>query len=295
MESDICVLVNKPIGLSSRDVSYVIRRELGLSKVGHLGTLDVEASGLLIVMSGACTKLERFLHKLDKTYEGEIILGKKYSTDDIYGETIDELPIPKLNQDTFDQLRIKFSGDIMQIPPQVSAKKVNGKTAYKEVRAGKEVDLDAKKVSVTIEELNLTEENLIRYKLNCSSGFYVRSFARDLGQALGTYGATKSINRTRVGGYSVDEGIVVLADKSIESKKPESIISLDSISKLIPLPVIEVIEEEILRKIRLGNKQTLITFLEGSIDGEYCIRFQDRLASIVYKSAEGTGFLVNFT
>lgn len=294
MDSNICVLVNKPIGLSSRDVSYVIRRELGLNKVGHLGTLDVEASGLLIVMSGACTKLERFLHKLEKTYEGEIILGKKYSTDDIYGEILEELPVPELRQLTLDELRKKFSGEIMQIPPQVSAKKVNGKTAYKEVRAGKEVELEAKRVSVEIEELFLTEEHLIRYKLTCSSGFYVRSFARDLGQALGTFGATKSINRTRVGTFSVDEGIVVLADKSIESRRPESIISLDSISKLIPLPVLEILDEEIYKKISLGNKQALNAYLENSIDGEYCLRFQDRLVSIVKKNTDGVSFLVNF-
>jgi tRNA pseudouridine55 synthase len=294
MESNICVLVNKPIGLSSRDVSYVIRRELELQKVGHLGTLDVEASGLLIVMSGACTKLERFLHKLEKTYEGEIVLGKKYSTDDIYGEILKELPIPNLNQEILNELKVKFTGEILQIPPQVSAKKVNGKTAYKEVRAGKEVELEAKRVSVEIVELLLTEEHLIRYKVTCSSGFYVRSFARDLGKALGTYGATKSINRTRVGTFSVDEGIVVLADKSIETRRPESIISLDSISKLIPLPVLEILDEEIYKKIILGNKQTLNTYLENSIDGEYCLRFQDRLASIVNKSRDGASFLVNF-
>ena len=126
MGSNICVLVNKPIGLSSRDVSYVIRREFGLKKVGHLGTLDVEASGLLIVMTGACTKLERFLHKLEKTYEGEIVLGKKYSTDDIYGEILEELPIPSLNHEILNELKVKFTGEILQTPPQVSAKKVNG-------------------------------------------------------------------------------------------------------------------------------------------------------------------------
>lgn len=294
MDSNICVLVNKPIGLSSRDVSYVIRRELGLQKVGHLGTLDVEASGLLIVMSGACTKLERFLHKLEKTYEGEIVLGKKYSTDDIYGEILEELPVPELRQFEIDELKVKFSGRIRQVPPQVSAKKVAGKVAYKEARAGREIELEAKEVTCELQELTHTGHDTIKYRLSCSSGFYVRSFARDLGQALGTYGATKSINRTRVGTFSVDEGIVVLADKCIESRRPESIISLDSISKLIPLPVLEILDEEIYKKISLGNKQTLNAYLENSIDGEYCLRFQDRLVSIVNKSRDGASFLVNF-
>lgn len=203
------LLIDKPKGWTSHDVVAkvrgMLRRELEVKKikVGHAGTLDPLATGLLIILVGDyCKRANEFL-KLDKTYQVEVKLGETSATDDGEGEkthaSYEEPTKPSV-------LRVvkSFHGDIKQIPPQFSAIKVDGKRAYKQARSGKSVDLEPRKV--TIYEIGHIEYSYphIRFTADVSSGTYIRSLARDIGKELGTGAYMSNLKRTNIGKYTID-------------------------------------------------------------------------------------------
>lgn len=204
------VLIDKPQGFTSHDVVAKLRKKLGTKKIGHAGTLDPMATGLLVLGVDAGTKLLTFLVGADKTYEARIRLGQSTVTDDAEGEVLSETSALHLNLATIEAEISKLRGHISQTPSAISAIKVDGKRAYDLVREGKEVELKSRDVEVSRFEITSEIEIVDQYlefdvAVDCSSGTYIRALARDLGAALGVGGHLRALRRTRVGGYLVSK------------------------------------------------------------------------------------------
>jgi tRNA pseudouridine55 synthase len=202
------VIVDKPAGLTSHDVVARMRRLAGTRKVGHAGTLDPMATGVLVVGVEKATRLLGYLTLTEKEYRATIRLGQSTSTDDAEGETVLVAPRPLGEAEIRTAVR-SLTGEIEQVPPQVSAIKVNGQRAYKLTRAGAAPELAAR--PVTVYEFAVTairpsgDLTDLDATIRCSSGTYIRSLARDLGTALGTGGHLTALRRTRVGPYAEAE------------------------------------------------------------------------------------------
>jgi tRNA pseudouridine55 synthase len=197
------VVVDKPAGLTSHDVVARIRRLAGTRKVGHAGTLDPMATGVLVVGLNRATRLLGHLTLTDKRYDATIRLGVTTTTDDAEGEVVGTCPTDDLTEDAVREALSVFRGEIEQVPSAVSAVKVDGQRAYARVRAGEEVDLPPRRV--TIHELDVRAVALptVDVAVHCSSGTYIRSIARDLGAALGVGGHLSALRRTAVGPFDL--------------------------------------------------------------------------------------------
>ncbi|MCO5992318.1 tRNA pseudouridine(55) synthase TruB [Actinoallomurus rhizosphaericola] len=201
------VIVDKPAGWTSHDVVGKLRRLAGTRRVGHAGTLDPMATGVLVIGVEKATRLLGHLALTEKTYEAVIRLGQSTNTDDAEGEPTAAVSAAEVTEDAVRNAVVDLTGPIEQIPPQVSAIKVNGKRAYKRARAGEEVELKAR--PVTVYEFGLGEFRRegdlldVTATITCSSGTYIRALARDLGTALGVGGHLTALRRTRVGPYDL--------------------------------------------------------------------------------------------
>lgn len=218
------LLINKPAGITSHDAVNRVRRLTGEKRVGHAGTLDPFATGLLIVGvgRGATKEMSKFVG-LDKRYEAVFILGAQSDTDDKDGY-IEPAPlktVPK-NKETLEKILAQFVGELEQIPPSYSAIKVGGKKMYEAARAGKPIEAKARKVTVysidltstSLLDSTLTPASALRatvgrpslsLNIHCSSGTYIRAIARDLGKALGGGGYVEELTRTSIGPFSLDQ------------------------------------------------------------------------------------------
>jgi tRNA pseudouridine55 synthase len=202
------VIVDKPGGMTSHDVVARIRRLAGTRKVGHAGTLDPMATGVLVIGVEKATRLLGYLALTRKQYAATIRLGQSTSTDDAEGEITGGGPVAGVSAETLDAAVASLTGEIEQVPPAVSAIKVGGRRAYRLTRAGAAPDLKPR--PVTVDEFTVTSvrpdgEFLdVDATVRCSSGTYIRSLARDLGAALGTGGHLTRLRRTRVGGYGIE-------------------------------------------------------------------------------------------
>jgi len=205
------LLVDKPEGITSHDVVSRVRKLLGTRKVGHAGTLDPMATGLLVLGIESGTKLLTFIVGNDKTYEATIRIGSSTVTDDREGEILTTATREQLTEVSKDSILsgiAKLTGVIQQKPSAVSAIKVDGERAYARVRAGEEVDLPSREVTVSrfelVGEIRFTEEHIdLDVLVDCSSGTYIRALARDLGNDLGVGGHLTALRRTRVGEFEV--------------------------------------------------------------------------------------------
>lgn len=203
------LLINKPKGMTSHDVVDKIRKITGIKKVGHAGTLDPNATGLLIVAVGrnSTKRLEKLLH-LDKTYVAEATLGEKRDTDDIEGKTIYQHKVKKIYSiaDIKNALKL-FIGEQMQIPPQFSAIKLHGKKAYQLARSGKKVKLKPRSIKVySIKIRKYTYPKLI-FEAKVSGGTYIRSIARDLGDKLGCGAYLSNLRRTKIDKFDIRQSV----------------------------------------------------------------------------------------
>jgi tRNA pseudouridine55 synthase len=197
------ILIDKPAGISSAGVVSRVKRSLQAARVGHAGTLDPDATGLLIILINGATRLASYAADGWKTYSGDIQLGVTTSTDDMAGDVLSAQEVA-VNFDYISMTAADMLGRIMQCPPRVSAKKLDGKRAYKLHRSGQEFELEAREVEVRRFELSQTADPAtLSYVTEVSPGTYVRSLARDLGATLGCGGAVKSIRRERSGCFSV--------------------------------------------------------------------------------------------
>ena len=196
---DGAILIDKPAGPTSHDVVDAIRRRFQIKKVGHCGTLDPNATGLLIIVLGRGTKLSEKLMSDDKVYEGAIKFGETTDSYDCDGELTGSLPVMPMTLDQLNEEAAKFIGDLMQIPPMVSAIKIKGVPLYKMARKGIEIEREPRLVHIYNFRFTSYELPLGAFKIACTKGTYVRSIAHDLGQKLG-YGAHLATLRRSVSG-----------------------------------------------------------------------------------------------
>ena len=200
------LLVDKPAGPTSHDIVGMARRALGLRRIGHAGTLDPFATGLLVLLIGKSSRLNRFISGQDKTYEGLIRLGFATSTDDLTGEALSEAkPVPSESQVL--AAASSLTGVIDQMPPAFSAVKVDGRKAYAEARKGNALDLPVRRVVVHSLVLEAIESDLYRFSCDVSSGTYIRSIARDLGTELGCGGHLSVLRRIAIGDLEVSSAV----------------------------------------------------------------------------------------
>ena len=209
-------LIYKPKGLTSRQVDNKIGRLLRTRRVGHIGTLDPLAEGLMPVLVGNATKIAPFLDSGIKGYIAEVMLGVSTTTDDAEGEVVEEKPVEVTPTQVFSALK-EFIGEIEQIPPKFSAKKIDGVPMYVYARKGREVEPQPKKVTVySIENVEIDLPR-VRFAIECSTGTYVRAIARDLGKRLGCGGHLVHLVRTRVGPHTLKNAVPL--DEVLESIK----------------------------------------------------------------------------
>lgn len=219
---DGLVLVDKPAGMTSHDVVARVRRFAGTKKVGHAGTLDPMATGLLLLGVNRATRLLTYLVGADKTYRATIRLGQSTVTDDAEGEVTASPGVGEVDEAGLSSAVGDLTGQIEQVPSSVSAIKVDGRRSYARVRAGEEVALAARPVTIHSfavlasrrEEVEGTPVLDLDVEVRCSSGTYIRALARDLGTALGSAGHLTALRRTHVGSFAVEEaaGLEELAD-----------------------------------------------------------------------------------
>src|ERR1700731_170482 len=230
---DGVLLVDKAEGMTSHDVVALVRRKLEIRKVGHCGTLDPIATGLLLLTLGRGTKIQDLLMSEDKEYVGTLTLGLTTSTQDREGEVIQQRDVPPLGENEIRAAFDKFRGDFYQLPPMVSAIKRGGVPLYKLAREGKEVERDPRLVHVyrySIDRIALPE---IDFTVLCSKGFYVRTYAHDIGQLLGCGAHLKSLRRTQSGRFDVGNAISVDKIKELPPEEiAQRILSLPQVSRM---------------------------------------------------------------
>ena len=206
---DGAILVDKPAGPTSHDIVAQIRRTFRLKKVGHAGTLDPAATGLLIVLLGKGTKLSEKLMSGDKIYEGELKLGQTTDTYDADGEVTSQAEVPALDLDALQNVASSFVGDLLQVPPMHSAIKKEGVPLYKLARQGVEVERAPRLVHIYQFKITAFASPLLNFKVACTKGTYIRSLAHDLGQKLGCGAHLTALRRTHSGDFDIKEALPI--------------------------------------------------------------------------------------
>ena len=230
--------VDKPPGPTSHDAVDIVRRALGVRRVGHTGTLDPFASGLLLMCVGPATRLSEYLSALDKSYEAVARLGISTDTEDCEGQVVEEREgWKRLSALAIDAALSGFRGAQQQVPPQFSAKKVGGVAMHRRARRGERVELPARPITVHELELLAFEPPLLRLRVRCSSGTYVRSLARDIGRALGVGAHLTELRRTAIGRFAVADALPVA---SLEDPSAVREVAIDPLSALGHLPAFDV-------------------------------------------------------
>ena len=259
---DGIIVINKQKEYTSHDVVAKLKKKLNISKVGHTGTLDPNATGVLPILIGKGTKFSKYLINHDKIYEVELELGKKTDTADIEGKVIEEKNVDeRYIKENLLQVLESFVGKQEQIPPMYSAIKKNGKKLYEYARAGEKVEIEPRKIEIYKIDLNKYDKNIISFVVSFSKGTYIRSLCEDIAEKLNTVGYMKNLKRLQVGKFNIKDAVYI---DDIDLKNVND--------HLITL-------EEILKEttcINLGEKK-LKLFLNGvqltdnNIDGLYKI------------------------
>src|SRR5579859_3095213 len=218
---DGAILVDKPAGPTSHDVVDAIRSQFRIKKVGHCGTLDPNATGLLIIVLGRGTKLSEKLMSDDKVYEGSIKFGESTDTYDAAGQMTGSLPVPPLTLTELNEATATFVGDIMQLPPMVSAIKKDGVPLYKLARKGIEVPREERLIHIYNFRFLDYREPVGWFRVACTKGTYVRSLAHDLGQKLGCGAHLSTLRRTVSGNFDVADAIEFEKALSLSTKELE--------------------------------------------------------------------------
>lgn len=228
---DGIIVINKEKGCTSHDIVYKIRKMFN-TKVGHTGTLDPNATGVLPILLGKGTKISKYLIEHDKEYEVVLQLGVKTTTADEEGEIIEEKEVLK---ESLEQLKIErilksFIGKIEQMPPKYSAIKVNGRKLYEYARKGQEVEIKPREVEIyNIEITNIQKEKKqIEFKVSCSKGTYIRTLCEDIAEKMRTVGYMKELKRTKVGDFNIEQAITL---GQLQEKENIKIITIEEMFK----------------------------------------------------------------
>lgn len=257
------LILDKPSGPTSHDVVYQVRRACGLRRVGHAGTLDPLATGVLVVCLGRVTRLIEYMMGHDKVYEGIVRLGASTNTYDLEGEITTSRPVPELTLAQLDSALDQFRGPIEQIPPLYSAIKKDGQPLYKLARAGKKVDIPPRSVTIHALEIVRWTSPDLHLRVHSSSGTYIRSLAHDIGEALGCGGHLAFLRRTAVGPFTLDQALP-LAELAAETAADH----LLSAGETIPHIPQFVAEESQIQALLNGRH------VEGSLDTDEATRRQ---------------------
>lgn len=273
------LLINKEIGLTSRQEVNNVSKRLGQKKAGHIGTLDPFADGLLVVLLGSSTKIAPFLEVMDKTYLATLKLGIKTNTGDLTGEVIETSGVPELSKGKICGIFQEFLGKNMQIPPLFSALKVNGKQLYKYARQGVEIERKPREINIFSLELVNFENDEITFITKVSKGTYIRTLGEDIARKLGTVGHLTKLTRLEIGPYSlknakrsseVSEGDLIPISKML-SHLPSFECNEDLAKKALNgmhfrLPIND-------EKILLKDKDGIIALYKRESNGVYsCVR-----------------------
>ncbi len=230
---DGVLLVDKGQDMTSHDVVAVARRCLGIKKIGHCGTLDPMATGLLILVVGRATKIQDLLMSEDKEYVGTITLGATTNTQDAEGEILEEKEVPDFSDEVVNAAFDEFKGDFYQMPPMVSAIKKDGVPLYKLARQGKTVKRDPRLVYVYSKRIDRIDLPEIDFTVKCSKGFYVRTYAHDIGEKLGCGAHLSKLRRTRSGKFDLSR--CVTFEQLKEGKRDEvlqAMLTLPEVSRM---------------------------------------------------------------
>jgi len=222
-------IIDKPAGVTSHDVVNQLRKILGERRIGHAGTLDPDATGVLLVGVGYVTRLMQFLSGMDKTYTAEVVFGTETNTLDSAGVVTATHDMPNLNIEKIREAAVKLTGQIMQVPPMVSALRVDGRRLHELEREGIVVERKARPVTVYSYDVEPTQDPLVvRIEVRCSSGTYVRTLAADLGTLLGGGAHLRNLRRTSIGDFTEHDA---LAPEQVKLLEP--ITALRSMTKVI--------------------------------------------------------------
>lgn len=273
---DGILVINKPKGLTSNDIVKKVKKILN-TKVGHTGTLDPNATGVLPLLLGNATKISKYLINHDKEYEAVIKLGVKTTTADVEGEIIEEKEVnkEKFEKENMEKVLKSFVGKQQQIPPIYSAIKVNGKKLYEYARQGKEVEIKAR--DIEIYDLKLlkidSENNELTINVKCSKGTYIRSLCEDIAAKLETVGYMKELNRIQVGEFNIKDSVTIEEFKAnIENKDYSNIIGIEKIFKEIPEITIKQREyEKYLNGVKIDT---------DNMDGIYRIYLDNKFSGL---------------
>ena len=263
------LIIDKPAGWTSMDVCAKLRGIFHEKRVGHGGTLDPMATGVLPVFIGRATRAVEFAEKSDKEYTAGLKLGVVTNTQDISGEILEEHPV-LTDRNQLEEILERFRGDILQVPPMYSAIKINGKKLYELARKGREIERPARPVTIKSLEIESEQGNgLYTIRVRCSKGTYIRTLCHDIGQALGCGGCMSSLRRTMAAGFTLEDAI------SLEQVRAAA----DPASLLLPVdclfagkPVLVLKSAEAEKKIRNG----MTALLPELAPGEYRVYGRNR-------------------
>ena len=207
---DGIIVINKEKDYTSHDVVAKLKKKLNISKVGHTGTLDPNATGVLPILIGKGTKFSKYLINHDKTYKAQIELGKKTDTADVEGNVIEEKPVDtEYIKQNLVQVLESFVGKQEQVPPMYSAIKKNGKKLYEYARKGEKIEVEPRKIEIYKIELVEYNEKNIDFIVSCSKGTYIRSLCEDIAEKLNTVGYMKNLERLQVGEFSIEKSVLI--------------------------------------------------------------------------------------
>ena len=253
------VIVDKPQGWTSQDVTARLRRVYATRRIGHGGTLDPMATGVLPVFVGRATRGVEFFGHAEKTYETVLLLGRTTDTQDVTGAVLAEKAV-HLSPADIERVLPRFRGDILQVPPMYSALKVNGKKLYELARKGQEVERQPRPITV-FELTNLGFDGTrLSLRVRCSKGTYIRTLCQDIGEALGCGGCMEALRRVRAGEYGIEDAVPL--EKLLESETPEQYLrGLDTMFAHCPAVTLTANQE---KRCRNGNSFSL-----PLADGQY--------------------------
>jgi tRNA pseudouridine55 synthase len=243
VQYDGILLCNKPFGITSHDLINNLKHIIEQRRIGHTGTLDPRATGLMIICLGRATKIAQFLSGVDKTYSAEIKLGFRSLTFDSEGITdkMESNPVPHVTMDDMKSLLSEFKGVIKQKVPAFSAVKVEGQRLYKLARVGKQIELPEREVEIKELEITKFEPPIIEFTVSCSKGTYIRTLANDIGERIGCGAYLSHLNRTKVGNYQLKDALSI---NEIKYYRQAGTLKryLKPIESVLPFPAIKVSE-----------------------------------------------------